>query len=88
MPAHKPELGRCWLWTAGINRLTGYGRFARRHGDGVDAHRFSYELAHGSIPEGYDVHHACHVRACVKPSHLEALSRSDNLKLRKNRRAD
>ena len=48
-----------------INPKTGYGQFARRHGEGIDAHRFSYELAHGAIPAGYDVHHTCHVRACV-----------------------
>lgn len=76
----------CWLWTAAINGGTGYGQFARRHGEGVDAHRFSYELAHGSIPEGHDVHHTCHVRHCVRPSHLVATTRSENLRLRKNRR--
>jgi hypothetical protein len=76
----------CWLWTASINRGTGYGQFARRHGDMVDAHRYSYELAHRPVPDGYDVHHTCHVRDCVNPAHLEAVTRSENLRLRKYRR--
>ena len=77
----------CWLWTASVNHATGYGRFGVRHGVMMDAHRFSYLLAHGSIPEKHDVHHTCHTRKCVNPGHLLATTRSDNLRLRKNRRA-
>lgn len=87
VPARNPELGRCWLWTANINPKTGYGAFARRHGEGIDAHRFSYELAHGAIPEKHDVHHKCHVRHCVNPDHLEAVTRAENMRMRKYRRA-
>lgn len=86
-PYERLDLGPCWIWTAGINRGTGYGSFCRRHGEGIDAHRFSYELAHGSIPEKHDVHHLCLRRACVNPSHLEAVTRSRNLAERKNRRS-
>ena len=39
---------------------------------GVDAHRFSYELAYGAIPAKHDVHHTCHRRSCVRPEHLLA----------------
>lgn len=76
----------CWLWTASINAGTGYGQFARSHGEGIDAHRFSYELASGPIPEKHDIHHLCHVRHCVNPAHLEAVTRSENLRMRKYRR--
>jgi hypothetical protein len=76
----------CWLWFAAINPGTGYGQFALRHGVQAQAHRYSYELAYGAVPEGHDVHHVCHVRHCVNPDHLQALSRSDNLRLRKVRR--
>lgn len=86
-PYERLDLGPCWLWTAGINKGTGYGSFARRHGEGIDAHRFSYELAHGSIPERHDVHHMCLRRACVNPAHLEAVTRSVNLAERMNRRS-
>lgn len=86
IPEHKPELGRCWVWTAGINGRTGYGRFTVKHGEMMDAHRYSYLLSYGSIPEGYDVHHECHLRRCLNPSHLRATTRSENMALRKKRR--
>lgn len=76
----------CWLWTAATNPGTGYGQFAIRHGVQVQVHRYSYALANGPIPEGFDVHHTCHVRRCLNPAHLQALSRSQNLALRKVRR--
>ncbi len=86
VPEHVPELGPCWLWTASIARAEGYGRFGVRHGEMIGAHRYSYLLAHGSIPEGYEVHHRCHRRRCVRPDHLEALPPAQNKALRKDRR--
>lgn len=80
------KTGPCWLWTASVNHKTGYAQFFRRHGQPVDGHRFSYELAHGSIPDKHDVHHACHVRRCVNPDHLEALPASRNRAIKKDRR--
>jgi hypothetical protein len=73
----------CWLWTARVNtRRQGYGVFW----DGatkVGAHRFSYELANGPIPAGMTVDHTCYVTACVNPSHLRVLTRSENSKLQR-----
>src|SRR5688572_15586376 len=45
----------CWLWTASV-RGGGYGRF---YCDGkiVPAHRFSYELHVGPVPDGLQVLH-------------------------------
>jgi hypothetical protein len=76
----------CWLWTAAVNPGTGYGQFTAYTGVQVQAHRYSYELASGPLPVGLDVHHTCHVRRCVNPAHLQALTRSQNLALRKVRR--
>ncbi|WP_413629925.1 HNH endonuclease signature motif containing protein [Novosphingobium sp. JCM 18896] len=41
----------------------------------IPAHRLSYMSKHGedSIPLGWEVHHLCGNRACVRRSHLEAL---------------
>jgi hypothetical protein len=60
--------GECWLWTAGTSRK-GYGAILVE-GKGRAAHRVAYELVNGPIPEGMQIDHMCHTRACVRPDHL------------------
>lgn len=70
----------CWLWTAAVNKPdpNGYGMFW--NGERlVTAHRLAYIDAVGSIPDGADLDHLCRVRRCVRPDHLEPVSRSENL---------
>lgn len=83
-PAH-PELGRCWVWIAPVNRY-GYGRFARTTDHRVLAHRYAYELLVGPIPEGMTLDHLCERQACVRPSHLEPVSNAENVRRRHARR--
>lgn len=69
----------CWLWTAAKNTL-GYGvigRGGRRGGNHV-AHKLSWQIHNGPVPEGYLVLHRCDVPMCVCPSHLYLGTARDN----------
>lgn len=79
LPAHRPDLGPCWLWIATKNQ-GGYGRIrADRNGQLLSAHRVAYELLVGSIPDGLDLDHLCRVRHCVNSAHLEPVTRKVNM---------
>lgn len=78
----KHESG-CWLWTGSLNKW-GYGQLYAGTVDGkrlppLLAHRLSYQINVGPIPEGLDVDHVCRVRSCVSPLHLEPVTRRTNL---------
>ena len=59
----------CWIWTASFINSDGYGCFSE-NGKSRGAHRVSYELFRGEIPEGMCVLHTCDVTSCVNPEHL------------------
>jgi len=73
----RPDLGPCWLRTKGVQE-TGYALFWF-DGDDRLAHRFSYEAYIGPIEPGLVIDHLCHVRRCVNPNHLEAVTQKENL---------
>lgn len=73
---HKTET--CWLWTAsGSGPKGAYGGFNNGRKK-VKAHRFSWEMHRGPIPEGLNVLHTCDVPRCVNPAHLFLGTHKDN----------
>jgi len=55
----------------------GYAR-AKVNGERLLAHRVAWEQAHGPIPDGFQLHHRCGVKACVNVAHLELLTIGDH----------
>jgi hypothetical protein len=77
----------CWNWTG---TTAGPGRYGHFHiGGGGDhrqrayAHRYSYELHVGPIPEGMEIDHLCRNTRCVRWDHLEPVSHAENQRRRR-----
>lgn len=66
----------CWPWTAGTISV-GYGSF-RVSDVHFLAHRVSYELLNGTIPDGLEIDHLCRNRLCCNPTHMEAVTAAEN----------
>ena len=68
--------GECWVWTGWNNgRYPGFSVGRTK----LYAHRFSYELHKGPIPEGAVIDHTCRNKMCVNPAHLEAVTNQENV---------
>jgi hypothetical protein len=72
----------CWLWTGSFNTHRGrptYGQFYLE-GRRVGAHRASYILHVGPVPDGLDILHSCDIKACVNPAHLRPGTHTENIR--------
>ena len=69
----------CWVWLGSKKGRINmdYGNFTFR-GKGMMAHRASYNIYKGEIPDGVLVLHKCDVPSCVNPDHLWLGSYLDN----------
>lgn len=66
----------CLEWI-GAHSSTGYGSIGRK-GKVYRAHRFSYQMLVGDIPDGKVLDHICRNKNCVAPDHLEIVTQLIN----------
>lgn len=69
----------CWIWTA-CKRRGGYGHFNKGNNKYTSAHRLSWEIHRGQIPNKLSVLHKCNNAACVNPDHLYLGTHNDNMR--------
>lgn len=72
-----PILTGCWIWMSSLSDR-GYGQLTIKNKT-IYAHRFSWELHNGPIPEGLLVCHHCDTPLCVNPDHLFVGTQKDNI---------
>jgi len=72
----------CWLWNSSKHKF-GYGLLrvgpSEKEKKTKTAHRLSWEIYKGEIPEGAQILHRCDVPACVNPEHLFLGTQQDNM---------
>lgn len=69
----------CWPWLASKMEM-GHGHIWIRKGVFRAAHRVSWEVNRGPIPDGLHVLHSCDNPPCVNPDHLRLGTNRDNIR--------
>jgi hypothetical protein len=71
------KTAECWLWTGALS--DGYGSVGYK-GKTRKAYRVAFELSGGTIPHGLELDHLCRNRRCVRPNHLEPVTKAENMR--------
>ena len=71
----------CWIWQGRRDRQ-GYGHTKTPGDKKWLAHRLTYTVWVGPIPDGLEIDHLCRVTSCVNPEHLEPVTRAENARRR------
>jgi len=66
----------CWIWKGALSSK-GYGSFSFNRKTTL-AHRYSFLIHKGPIPDGAVICHTCDIPSCVNPEHLWAGTNSEN----------
>ncbi len=83
---HNPEIDApntpCWVWQKGVCNK-GYGfiyiyDYVTKKSKSFRAHIISWVMANGPIGENMTLDHKCRNTRCIRPSHLEEVSRPEN----------
>lgn len=74
----EPNSG-CYLWTGWLHR-NGYASLRLSYkGKNQMAHRLTWEVCNGPVPDGMEVCHRCDMPSCVNPDHLFLGTHRDNM---------
>lgn len=93
VPEPGPLATPCWVWQKGrCNKGYGFIYFYCEHttrtgkglghrkgkSKGIRAHIASWVIANGPVPAGMTLDHLCRNTGCIRPSHLEPVTRPEN----------
>jgi len=70
----------CWIWIGATTMLGSHRNFPYVNFAGKQSHRVAWELFRGAIPRGLEIDHLCKITNCVNPTHLEPVTRLENVR--------
>jgi len=68
----------CWIWKKSKLTPNGYAK-VWHNGKKMYAHRWLYEMLNGPIPPNMEMDHLCRQRDCVRPNHVEPVTKFVNI---------